>query len=56
MRNYDERQQHSVILSELPFRVSIKFEELVGQRPEILVNPSSDQEMIRGTNQQRILK
>ena len=37
MRDHDERQQHSVILPELPFRVPIKPEEPVGQCPEILV-------------------
>ena len=37
MRDDDERQQHSVILPELPFRVPIKPEEPVGQCPEILV-------------------
>lgn len=37
MRDHNERQQHSVILSESSLRVPIKSEEPMGQRSEILV-------------------
>jgi len=37
MRDYNERQQHSVILPESSLRVPIKSEEPMGQRSKILV-------------------
>jgi len=37
MRDYNEWQQHSVILPEFSLRVPIESEEPMGQRSEILV-------------------